>query len=147
RRAIGEILGQIIKRTGTETIEKELNEKFLDNRPYIIRNLIELLVFIHNQSLVILLARLLNNEDADVRSKVVFALGRIGGKDSFQLLARALEDEDKDICIKALKVLGKVGEKTTIDILKKYASRKDIAIEVAEAIKNIEKRISEKKEN
>jgi len=146
RRAIGEILGQIIKKTGREVIEKELIEKLSDNRLFIIRNTIELFLFIRDQVLAKALGRLLNHKDVNVRSRVVFALGRIGGVDSLQLLAKALSDRDKVIRIKVVKLLGKIGEKSAIEILSKHKTDKDIALEVNEAIKNIEKRMGKKKE-
>jgi len=146
RRAIGGILSKLMKTRVKEAIYIELPNKISDTRLYIVRNIIELFVFINDPLLVNLIERLLNHEDASIRSRVVFALGKIGGEESTQLVAKALKDRDDGVRIKAAKILGKIGDKSIIGILKSYTSDKIIGREINEAIKEIENRIKEKKE-
>lgn len=146
RRTIGSILAKLMKDKSRELIEKDLLKRLSDNRPYIVRNAIELLVFINDPSLVKSMERLLSHEDANIRSKVIFALGKVGGKESMRILIEALKDREKDIILKALKVLGKIGDSSTLETLKRYTSDSIIRSEVMETIKEIERRLKEKKE-
>jgi len=146
RRAIGSILSKLMKTKVKEAIYIELLNKISDARLYIVRNIIELFVFINDPLLVKSLERLLSHEDATIRSRVVFALGKIGGEESMKLVAQALRDRDNSVRIKAVKILSKIGESSILGVLRGYSSDTIIGRDVVDAIKEIENRIKEKKE-
>jgi diguanylate cyclase (GGDEF)-like protein len=147
RRTIGLMLGKMIKGRARQIINEELLNKLSSKSPYIIRNAIELFVFINDQLLVKSLGHLLQHDDINIRSKVIFALGRIGGKESIQLLTKVLADKEKTTCLKAIEVLGKIGDKATVEMLKRYSSDRIIGSKVLEAIKKIESRNNKKRES
>ncbi|HOX55096.1 MAG: diguanylate cyclase [Candidatus Omnitrophica bacterium] len=146
RRAIGGMLSKLMKTKIKEAVYLELLDKISDARLYIVRNAIELIVFINDPLLVKSMEKLLSHEDANIRSRAVFALGKIGGTESVQLVAKALRDKDNSIRMKAVKILGKIGDVSILETLRSYISDKIIGKDTDDAIKEIENRIREKKE-
>jgi len=142
RRAIGEILSKLMRKIGSDTVVKGLYSRLSHPKWYIVKNTIELFMYIHDQDLVKFLEPALNHRDLNIRTKLIFVLGRLGGKDSINLLIKALKDKDKIICSHALRVLSKIGDKVALDALKKYTQYPELQIETQKAIKEIEKRIA-----
>ena len=87
----------------------------------------------------------INHPDLNIRTKLIFALSRLSGKDSVRILIKALADKDKTVCLHAIRVLGKIGDKTALEALEKYAKSPDALKETKDAIENIKKKINNNK--
>lgn len=98
-------IGKILNRLPKENIRRFLKEKSADLRPYIVKNLIELIGATEDDELIKILEIPLKHTDAVIRKKVIFVLGKLKGKESAVLLGEALKDTDASLRKHALDIL------------------------------------------
>ncbi|MFZ5800472.1 MAG: diguanylate cyclase [Candidatus Omnitrophota bacterium] len=141
RRAVGEALAAIAKRTGFEAIAGCINEKLLSVNPEAVRNAMDLVVYIQNPNLCRLLTALVRHPDVAVRKKLTVVLSKFPTEENISLLGQLLQDDDKEVRSNAINLLGKIGDRTALALLKDL---KDAENEqgIQSAIEMLEKRLS-----
>lgn len=141
RRAVGEALAIIAKRTGFEAIADCINEKLISANPEAVRNAMDLVVYIQNPNLCRLLAALVRHPDVSVRKKLAVVLSKFPTGENIGLLGQLLQDDDKEVRANAINLLGKMGDRTALAMLKDL---KDAENEkgIQSAIEILEKKLS-----
>ena len=124
RGAIGGILSKLISKVGNDKVIKGLNSGLSSPKWHIVKNTIELFMYLRDQDLVKFLEPLLYHSNLNIRNRLIFVLGRLKGKDSIRLLVKALKDKDKTVCLHAIRVLGNIGDKAVLAALKKCIQSK-----------------------
>jgi hypothetical protein len=138
RRGIGEILAQLISKFGGQVVTRELTDKLNDSRWYVVKNAVELFMYLHNPQLAKLLENYLKHPDINIRKKVVFVLAKIGGAEATLLLIEALKDPDMSIRLNAIQALSRIGEASVLEALKS-SHQPDLKEELSKAIVSVEK--------
>jgi HEAT repeat protein len=118
RRSIGEILGAIVKSYGRESISAILEEKLKSEQWGVVKNAIDLIMYIQEPALCSLLSPLIRHPDADVRKKVALALSRFPKPENLRILDELLKDQDSEVRLNAINLLAKAGDKSDIALLK-----------------------------
>lgn len=138
RRGIGEVLAALISRYGDKAVVAALKEKLDDKKWYVVKNAIELFMYLHDPALVKLLENDLRHPDVNVRKKVVFVLNKMPGTESTRLLTEALKDADTTICLNAIQALAKIREESVLAALKN-SHHPDLEGELKRAIESVQK--------
>ena len=122
RTAIGKILSLLPKENNLILFK----DKFSDNRAYVINNLIELVGAIGDEKIVSVLKIPLGHQDASIRKKTIFVLGKLRGKESAGLLAEALSDGDVSLRKFAARTLKSRNDEYSAEIINRC--RKDLGL-------------------
>ncbi len=138
RRGIGETLKALISRYGPNVVIDELQEKLIDKKWYIVKNAIELFVYLHDPEIVKLLEKPLKHPDVNIRKKVIFALNKIPVQLSSGFLIEALKDPDMSIRSSTIAALAKIGDESVLAALRN-SHQPDLQVELNRAIESVEK--------
>jgi len=118
RRAIGEVLAAITKNIGYEIIADNLRERLNSNQWLVVKNAVDLVMYIQEPKLCGLLSELIRHPDIEVRKKVTLVLAKLPNPGNLQSLHRFLQDSDADIRLNVINLLGKIGDRNSLDLLK-----------------------------
>lgn len=119
RRNMGEVLGAIAKNCGCiMNISAILEEKLKSEQRTVVKNAIELIMYIQEPALCNLLSPLIRHPDADVRKKVALVFSRFPKSENLRILDELLKDQDSEVRLNAINLLAKVGDKSDIALLR-----------------------------
>ncbi len=100
------MVGKVLENMPVADLLAVINEGMFDNsKPYIVKNLIEIIGAMDNPEVIKVLSIPLKNPDATIRRKVVFTLSRMRDIESTRLLGLALKDGDTALRQEALQYL------------------------------------------
>jgi len=124
-----------------EAVITELKKKLYDNRWFVARNAMDLIMHTNNQEFFVLLDLVGKHSDARIRRKLIFILGRINYKGTLNICYELCRDEDENVCIGALRIIGEKGNNDSIGILEKLNLKGPAVQARASAIEEIKNRM------
>jgi len=127
-------IGKILSRLPKGNFLITLKERCSDARPYIIKNLIELIGATEDDEVVKILDAPLKHTDAAIRRKTIFTLGKLKGKVSAALLGEALKDRDISLRKYALSILKNRRDNFAAQVRAQYSKDKDLPDDIRRAI-------------
>lgn len=137
RKAVARILVQ----TEKEFVKDELKKKLMDNRWFIVRNTMDLIMHTEEPQLYPLFDLVKKHNDVRIRRKLTFILGRLNCKDSLNLCYELSADPDENVSLSALRIIGQLGDKASIEALSKIKLKGLPEEAKVAAIEDIKKRI------
>ncbi|MDP2940179.1 MAG: diguanylate cyclase [Candidatus Omnitrophota bacterium] len=138
RRAIGEILSELIKIEGAKILTEELKERLNHEKWYIAKNTIELFMYLQQPGFVKLLENTIKHPEINIRQKTIFVLSKIAGKESIELLIEVLNDSEATVRLNVINYLSKIADESVLAALKGYRYA-DFQVEIKKAVEFVEK--------
>lgn len=127
-------IAKIIGRLPKENLIAKLKQKCSDSRPYIIKNLIELVEASEDDEIIKVLEIPIKHADASIRKKTIFSLGKLKNKTGTQLLSRALKDTDVSLRKYALGILKNRKDDFAKQALAEQAKDKNLPDDIRQGI-------------